>query len=281
MLLYLLVESFSYAQESFPTQKQSYVGIEARRYVIEDSYKVLNTGIHTQLRTPSSQPSFYFDFTLLTHTAPDDDLKESLKNIIDATSSGMPDYTNLENLSWQSYEVFASIGSEMPLSSIGEKVFWRIGGECNGTFEPGMYHKIQDQLSLSTDFTNQIRFGVFLDVGNEMTIGKSKISYSLVSAYLTGIYTSGGSLRDANSGLSLEDFNNNNGTGFTHASFANNQYFIGTEFYYHTPQISVFLNTKIGKIERSKVSQWYAEEIGTPIEARTYQYLGIGLGRVF
>ena len=77
-----------------------------------------------------------------------------------------------------------------------------------------------------------------------MTIGKSKFPIPLFS-YLTGVHTSGGSLRDVNSGFSLEDFNRNAiMQAFTHGSFANNQYFVGTEVYYHTPNMSVFFNTK-------------------------------------
>ena len=37
------------------------------------------------------------------------------------------------------------------------KDFWRMVGEIDGSFDPGMYSQIQDQLSLTTDFTDHIR----------------------------------------------------------------------------------------------------------------------------
>ena len=280
MFFYFLLGTFSYAEEAILDTNQIYIGAEAQTTLINENAGPLTFGAHTQVRGSTSQPSLYLDLSFLSRTEPDDDFKAVLQNIIEMSASSESNI-NVENISWQANGIFASIGTEIPMPVIGENGFLRFGGEVDGLFQPQMYTQILEETSIIVDYSNLIRLGVFLDIGNETTMGNSKISYSLVTAYLAGAYTSGGSLREENSGSSLEEWNNNNGTDFTHASYANNQYFVGTEIYYHTPTVSVFLNARKGSFERSEVSKWYAEQNGTSVEGKGYTRLGLGLGRLF
>lgn len=146
-----------------------------------------------------------------------------------------------------------------------------------------MYQLLIDELSVSADFTDLTRLGLFFDIGKEFPMDSNTIVVSFSGAYLAGAYTGNGGLQDDSLGYTLEQFNADNGTSFTHASFANDQFFLGVELYYHQPMVSFFLSAQSGVYERSDVSRWFAEQNDSSesLKGRSYGTLALGVGRLF
>ena len=281
MFLYLIIGQLARAEEPVENNSQLFLGAGATSLSINSEDAGYVVGGHLQFRRMPTQSSFYFDLSFDNQEQPSDDLLELLQEIADNGSGD--ENSSLDALSWNRHTIASSIGWEMPVGIIGDNGFLRLGGEFEADIQPGMHTQLAEQLSIASDFTDVARVGVFADIGYELPIAESTLSTSIITGYLVGVYTSGGDLREEGSGASLEERNTSNGTSFTHASYANDQYFVGTEVYYHGPAISFFLHTKLGVYERSEVSKWYAEQNDNPeaTKGRDYIQLGVGIGRIF